>query len=182
MNRDAYVTKQLTLPTSRCDAVELSRRYCNKHEGTTLSGIYSDTKKIHPVWAKVTKTPFETRAKLVQGYGRELKRSYVSKDAPYNFFNPENVKQPRNRMDDRTASVTKPDTRADPRIVAKHTLPGGLSIDKQLATKKPHTAHRTYKYENRTLMDQLITDRSNREPINWPAMSESVALANKHED
>ena len=57
------------------------------------------------MWAKVTKTPFETRADLVQGYGRgnanEMKRSYISKDCPREFVNPENVRQPTNRMDER---------------------------------------------------------------------------------
>lgn len=159
---------QKLLDTSRCDAMERSRRYCDTHEGTTLSAIYSDTKKIHPVWAKVTKTPFETRAKLCQGYGRaNMKRSVVSKDSPYDFFNPEKVKQPSNRMDDRTASVTKVDVRADPRVAAMNVLPGGLSINNMVSTKKPHAAHRTFKHENRTLLDQIITDRSHREPIQW---------------
>ena len=159
---------QMSLDSSRCDAMEKSRRYCNKHEGTTLSNIYSDTKLIHPVWSKVTKTPYETRAKLCQGYGRTgMKRSFISKDSPYNFFNPETVKQPSNRMDDRTASVTKTDVRADPRVVAMHVLPGGLAINSQIQTKKPHIKHRTFKHDGRTLLDPEPTDRSTREPIQW---------------
>lgn len=166
---------QQQIPTDRCDAMERSRRYCQKHEGTTLSNIYSDTKLIHPVWAKVTKTPYATRAGLVQGYGRDkIMRSYISKDAPYGFFNPETVVQPANRMDKRTASVTKPDVGADPRVTAMNVLPGGLTINQQITLKKPHAKHRTYKFENRTLMDQVLTDRSNREPIQWPAMEKST--------
>ena len=155
--------------------MERSRRYCNHHVGTTLSGIYSDTTLIHPVWSKVTSTPFDTRAKLCQGYGREgLKRSYISKDAPYDFFNPETVKQPSNRMDDRTASVTKTDVQADPRVVAMHVLPGGLSMNDTLATKKPHIKHRSFKHDKRTLMDPILTNRSQREVIQWGPVETSL--------
>ncbi len=167
---------QTLLSTSRCDAMEKSKRYCARHEGTTLSGIYSSNKNIHPVWSKVTKTPYETRAKLCQGYGRDkMSRSTISKDSPYDWKNPEDVKMPTNRMDARTASVTKTDVRADPRVVAMNVLPGGLSINKQVTTKKPHAAHRTFKHENRTLIDQIVTDRSHRKPIQWGPIDVSTA-------
>jgi len=173
---------QMDLPTSRCDAMELSRRYCQRHDGTTLSNIYSDTKVIHPVWPKVTKTPYATRAHLVQGYGREkIMRSYISKDAPHGFFDPEKVVQPANRMDKRTASVTQPDVGADPRVTAMNVLPGGISINNQVTLKKPHAKHRTYKFENRTLMDQILTDRSHREPIKWPPMEKSIFAKGQEE-
>ncbi len=170
---------QGSLPTERCDAMELSRRYCERHDGTTLSKIYSDTKLIHPIWPKVTKTPFDTRAKLLQGYGRSnIKRSYISMDAPATFLNPETVKQPSNRMDDRTASITKPENRADSRVAAMNVLPGGLSMNATISMKKPHAKHRTFKHDKLTLMDQVLTDRSLREPIQWGPVDTSLFATN----
>ena len=168
---------QSLLSTDRCDAMEKSRRYCQRHVGTAMSSIYSSKKNIHPVWGKITQTPYETRAKLMQGYGGgKMTRSTISKDSPYDWINPESVKMPANRMDSRTASVTKVDVRADPRVVAMNVLPGGLSINKQITSKKPHTKHRTFKHENRTLLDQIVTDRSQRQVIKWGPIDVTTAF------
>ena len=36
-------------------------------------------------------------------------------------------------------------------------LPGGLSIDKQVKSMRPHAKHRTFKSENRTMIDVACT-------------------------
>jgi len=162
--------QQMHADTSRCDAVELCRRYVQKHDTTTLSNLHSDEKKIAPLWAKVTETPFLRRAKLTQGYGRDwdkpIKRCTVSRDTMASILDPEKVKQPANRMDSRTACVTRVDPRANPREMAIHSLPGGLSLHAH-TSKVPRARHKGVKYENRTLLNVLVTDRDERKPIEW---------------
>jgi hypothetical protein len=164
------VMRQTHLTTSRCDAMEKSRRYIDRHQSTAITNIYTDDKRIHPIWPKVTSTPFSTRAALSKGYGREVddppRRSYVSRDKPSSFFDPEKVRQPSNRMDEKTACVTRiPKT--NQRETAMHVLPGAMAIGHVLEHKKPHAKHRAYKHGKRTLIDVLVTERDNREPIQW---------------
>ena len=164
------VMRQTHLQTSRCDAMEKSRRYIERHQSTAIANIYTDDKKIQPIWPKVTSTPFATRAALSKGYGREIndppKRSYVSRDQPTGVLDPEKVRQPANRMDEKTACVTRiPKT--NQRETAMHVLPGAMAIGQVLDQKKPHAKHRAYKHDNRTLLDVLVTERNNREPIPW---------------
>ena len=162
--------RQTHLDTSRCDAMEKSRRYIERHQSTAIANIYTNDKKISPVWPKVTSTPFAMRAALSKGYGREIndppKRSYISRDQPRGVLDPERVRQPSNRMDERTACVTSiPKT--NQRETAMHVLPGALTIGQVIEQKKDHTKHRTYKHENRTLLDVLVTERTKKEPIRW---------------
>ena len=165
--------RQTQLATGRCDAMEKSRRYIDRHQATKVADIYTDTKKIQPVWPKITSTPFLTRAELCKGYGRDVdnppKRSYISRDQPSLVLNPENIRQPSNRMDDRTACVTRIPIK-DQRETAKHVLPGAFAISKVLDKKAPHDAHRSYKHDNRTLMDVLVDKGASREPIRWGAI------------
>ena len=169
--------RQTQLVTARCDAMEKSRRYIDRHQATRVADIYTDEKKIQPIWPKVTSTPFQTRAELCKGYGRDVtdppKRSYISRDQPSNVLNPENIRQPSNRMDDRTACVTRIPIQ-DQRETAKYVLPGAQAISKVLDKKKPHDRHRAYKHENRTLMDVLVDKPGAREPIKWGPIHKPV--------
>ena len=172
--------RQMQLPTARCDAMEKSRRYMDRHQSTKLADIYTDTKKIQPIWPKVTSTPFYARAELCKGYGRGVdnppKRSYVSRDQPKGVLNPEFVRQPSNRMDDRTACVTRIPIQ-DQRETAKYVLPGGLAISRVLDKKKPHEGHRSFKHDNRTMMEVLVDKPgASREPIKWGPIHKPVSL------
>ena len=81
------VMRQTHLDTSRCDAMEKSRRYIERHQSTAIANIYTNDKKISPVWPKVTSTPFAMRAALSKGYGREIKpakeKLHKSRPAPW---------------------------------------------------------------------------------------------------
>ena len=53
------------------------------------------------------------------------------------------------------------------RETAMHVLPGAMDIGRVLALKEPHARHRTYKHENRTLMDVIVKEKYERKPISW---------------
>jgi len=155
------------------DAVEKAERYIAKHEATQMSRLHADSTKIAPLFAKVSKTPHEARANLCQGYGRAIKNTYLSIDAPSHFLNPEKVVQPANRLDDRVASVTKIDKRKDP-LAASRVLPGGESMMDALSRKLPHNRHRSFMFEKMTIMDPIITARGEGPPIQWREVRKPV--------
>ena len=80
-------------------------------------------------------------------------------------LNPEFIRQPTNRMDERTACVTR--IPVQDKGEAKYVLPGAMAIGKVIDAKKPHQKHRGFKHDGRTMMDVLVTERKDRQPIKW---------------
>lgn len=163
----------------RMDAVEVAERYIAKHDRTLICNLNIDDTKITPFWAKVSTTPFEGPALMRQGYGREMKKSFISIDAPRDsFIDPEKVPQPSNRMDDRIACVTRIrlNQRHDPHL-ASQVLPMGESLQLTKQTVKlSHTRFRSFPHDKRTYLDPLITERDHEKPIEWGPIKRPVVL------
>lgn len=135
------------------DAVAVADSYIARHTTVEVCNLHIDPVKISPFWPKVSTTPFDAPAKMRQGYGRHLKKSYISVDAPRDsFIDPEKIVMPKNRMDDRVACVTRIPLHQDP-MLPSQVLPGGLSLHQVKAnTVVPHTRFRTYPHDKQTLM------------------------------
>lgn len=135
------------------DAMEVAESYIGRHTTVQVCDLHIDPNKISPFWAKVSTTPFDAPAKMRQGYGRQLKKSYISVDAPRDsFIDPEKVPVPANRMSDRVACVTRVPLHQDP-LLPTQVLPGGLSLAQvKQTTTLTHTRFRTYPHDKQTLM------------------------------
>ena len=80
------------------------------------------------------------RAILVGGYGRKMKRTAISSDAPTVFINPETVPPPAvARMSVEEASITRVSKLRDPAAIS-HMLPGS----KDAKSKVPVDKFRTF--------------------------------------
>jgi hypothetical protein len=160
------------------DAVEVAERYIGRHDRTTVCNLHLSETKIAPLWYKVSSTPFTATAKMREGYGRQMKKTFISPDAPKDgtFLDPEKVRQPTNRMDTRTACVTRIPLHQDP-MLPSQVLPAGESM---LLTKTrtlvSHTRFRTFPHDKRTFMDPLITERKDDQPIQWGPIKRPIAL------
>jgi hypothetical protein len=165
----------------KMDAVEVADRYIAKHDATLICRLNTDEKKITPLWSKVSSTPFDAPANMKQGYGRAIKSSFISVDAPRDsFLDPEVVKQPANRLDDRTACVTRVPLHQDP-LLPSQVLPMGASLHLTKSTMRlEHTRFRSFAHDKRTLMEPLITERR-EEPIEWGPVRTSNIKPDTHE-
>ena len=162
----------------KMDAVEVAQRYIGAHDRTIISNLHLDEKKIAPLWSKVSSTPFTAVAKMREGYGRVLKKSYISADAPRDgsFVDPEKVRQPTNRLDERTACVTRVPHRQDP-MLPSQVLPAGESLHlTKTRTIVAHTRFRTFPHEKQTILDPILTQRSDEIPIQWGPIKRPVVL------
>lgn len=162
----------------KLDAVEVAERYIAKHDRTTVCNLHLDDKKIAPLWYKVSSTPFSATAKMREGYGRQMKKTFISSDAPRDgsFLDPEKVRQPTNRMDDRTACVTRIPAHQHP-LLPSQVLPAGESmLQTRMGTVVAHTRYRTFPHDKRTYIDPLLTERNNDKPIEWGPIKRPVVL------
>lgn len=155
-----------------------SRQHIINHPQSKIANLYSDNTKIAPIWGKVSSTPFRGRYELCGGYGRRLQNTSVSNDMPLNTFNPDRVRQPTNRMDRDTSSVTRKPP-ADP-LAASYVLPGGAALRTAILKQKTMAGnatdnYRTFPSGKQTYIDVVVPDRpSSRTLINWRPYLENV--------
>ena len=134
--RGAPTTQPKMMVPSRPSEAALFEHQFN-HPATLMAKLHSDSTKISPTWTKVSSTPWEAKAILVGGYGRKMKRTAISSDAPTDFVNPETVPPPTvPRMTATEASITRVSKVRDPLAMAA-ILPGGYvpTQDKTIASK-----------------------------------------------
>jgi hypothetical protein len=157
-----------------------SRQHIINHPQSKIANLYSDSSKISPTWGKVSTTPFRGKYELCGGYGKRLQKTSISNDMPLNTLNPDRVRQPTNRMDHDTCSVTKkPPT--DP-LAASYVLPGGAALRqailKQKTMESSQDNYRTFKSGKQTYIDVVVPDRpSSRSLIKWRPHLECVVDA-----
>ena len=152
--------------TSKLDkSVDTYRRdHLNSHPDTLQYSIYSDARKISPTWLKVSKTPWNARQKLLQGYGRRMVASSISEDAPTAFVNAE--RNPKAQTYKRKNIFEKTPSESS------YVLPGGRDLLKVSNGNFKHHRHRTFPHKNETVIDVLLTERTPRSypPIQWKAL------------
>jgi hypothetical protein len=161
----------------KMDAVEVSQRYITTHDRTSMCNLHLNERMIAPLWAKVSSTPFTAVAKMREGYGRRIKKSYISPDAPTDsILNPEKVRQPTTRMDERVACVTRIPAHQDP-MLPSQVLPAGESLHNiKSRTILSHTRFRTFPHDKRTFLDPLVTERGDDAPIQWGPIKKPIIL------
>ena len=132
--RNAPMQPKMMVPSRPSEAVLFEHQF--NHPATLMAKLHSDSTKISPTWTKVSSTPWEAKAILVGGYGRKMKRTAISSDAPTNFINPETVPPPTiPRMNAAEASITRISKVRDPSAMAA-MLPGGfIPKDKTISSK-----------------------------------------------
>jgi len=157
--RNTKVGEYYPLPTDR--------KHIMHHPHTHIANLHSDETKMAPLWTKVSSSPFLGHANLIGGYGKRIQKTSISIDAPAYFVNPDRVKIPANRMDDRVASVTKKQL-PDP-LAAARVLPGGIGLLNATKMKREHNRYRVFFHDKQSLIDPLLTNRTEREPIQWSA-------------
>ena len=135
------------------------RDHLKNHPDTLQYSIFSDSKKISPTWLKVSKTPWDARQKLVQGYGRRMIASSISDDAPTAFVNPE--RNPKAQVYKRKNQFEKIPNESS------YVLPGGRDLLKTSSMNVKHHRHRTFPHKNETVMDVIYTERT---PRSFPAI------------
>ena len=145
--------EELSLPTSR--------QHILHHPSTKFTSLFTDEKKISPLWTKVSSTPFEKRSQLIGGYGRKLQKTSVSIDAPVAFINPDRVPIPSNKMDRVTASIIRIPKTLD----SSKVLPSGESMAIARRNVVPSKI-RTLCFQKLTLLDDIVPEQI-KDPIIW---------------
>ena len=145
--------EEFSLPTSR--------QHILNHPSTKFASLFTDEKKISPLWTKVSATPFEKRCQLIGGYGKKLQKTSISLDAPAAFVNPDRVPIPSNKMDRVTASIIRVPKTLDSSTV----LPGGESIAIAKRNRVPSKI-RTLCFKKLALLDDIVPEQT-KEPIIW---------------
>jgi len=132
-----------------------------------MAELHSAKLKIAPTWTKVTSTPWEARAVLNGGYGRKLKRTAISPDAPTTFINPEQVPPPViPRMCSREANVTRISKERDPEAMS-FMLPGGRKDMNSPLYTAPPNKYRAFPCGKQMLLEPGTKPRADRSPIKW---------------
>ena len=142
------------------------RKHIMSHPHTHIANLHSDETKMAPLWTKVSSSPFHGHASLIGGYGKRIQKTSISIDAPAYFVNPDRVRVPANRMDDRVASVTKKQL-PDP-LAAARVLPGGMGMLAATQMKREHNRYRVFFHDKKSIIDPILTNRTD-EPIQWSA-------------
>ena len=145
------------LPTSRRD-------FIMNHPETYMANLHANSThgdNIAPMWPKVTTTAYAGKALICNGYGKRLQNTAVSDDAPSYFLNPDRVTQPKNRMTQEEARVTKI-LKSD----SSYVLPGGDSMRTALANPPADShkrfrsfPHDSFRIKPQMYMEPLITTR-----------------------
>jgi len=145
--------EEFSLPTSRQHILD--------HPSTKFAALFTDEKKISPLWTKVSASPFEKRSQLIGGYGKKLQKTSISIDAPTAFVNPDRVPIPSNKMDRLTASIIRTPKTLD----SSKVLPGGESIAIARRNAVPSKIRKLC-FQKMTLLDDVVPAKIN-ESIVW---------------